>query len=59
MVKSLGEKMKSKKIIVILSDRDYQKLKALSDKERLSISSLVRHFIIRKIYDGLPIATNN
>lgn len=41
---------KPKKIIVMLSEIDYQKLKALAEKERLSISALVRHFIIRKIY---------
>lgn len=45
--------MKSKKIIVILSEIDFQKLKTLAIKERLSISALVRHFIIRKIYDPL------
>lgn len=45
--------MRSKKIIVILSELDFQKLKALAVKERLSISALVRHFIIRKIYDPL------
>jgi len=45
--------MKSKKIIVILSENDFLKLKALADKERLSISALVRHFIIRKIYNPL------
>lgn len=42
--------MKSKKIAVILSESDYEKLKSLAKKERLSISALVRHFIIRKIY---------
>ena len=46
--------MKSKKIIVILSDADYQKLKSLATKERLSISALLRHFIVRKIYNEIP-----
>jgi len=45
--------MKSKKVIVILSETDYQKLKTLANKERLSISALVRHFIIKKIYNSL------
>ncbi len=45
--------MKSKKIIVILSESDYQKLKNLANKERLSISALVRHFIIKKIYNSM------
>lgn len=45
--------MRSKKIIVILSEIDFQKLKALAVKERLSISALVRHFIIRKLYNPL------
>lgn len=50
--------MKSKKIIVILSNNDYQKLKSLAEKERLSISALVRHFIIRKIYNSLEGVNN-
>lgn len=45
--------MRTKKIIVILSEIDFLKLKALAEKERLSISALVRHFIIRKIYNPL------
>lgn len=46
--------MKSKRIIISLKETDYQKLKALAEKERLSISALVRHFIIRKIYNEIP-----
>lgn len=43
--------MKSKRIIISLSVEDYKKLKELANKERLSISALVRHFIIKKIYN--------
>lgn len=46
--------MKTKRIIISLKETDYQKLKALAEKERLSISALVRHFIIRKIYNEIP-----
>jgi hypothetical protein len=42
--------MKSKRVIISLKFNDYLKLKALAEKERLSVSALVRHFIIRKIY---------
>ena len=42
--------MKSKRIIISLSLSDYKKLKELANKERLSVSSLVRHFIVKKIY---------
>ncbi len=45
--------MKTKRIIISLTESDYQKLKALAEKERLSISALVRHFIIRKIYNEI------
>lgn len=47
--------MRSKKIIVILSEIDYKKLKTIAEKERLSISALVRHFIIRKIYNPIEV----
>ena len=42
--------MKSKRIIITISIRDYEQLKSLAQKERLSVSSLVRHFIIKRIY---------
>lgn len=45
--------MKDKKIVIALSEEDYSKLKELAKKERLSISALVRHFIIRKLYPVL------
>ena len=45
--------MKSKRLIISLSEKDYRELKELAAKERLSISALVRHFIIRKLYSNL------
>ncbi len=44
---------KTERIVVCLGKEDYEALKVLADKERISVSGLVRHFIIRKIYDPL------
>lgn len=44
---------KSKRIVVCLGEKDYEALRVLADKERISVSGLVRHFIIRKICDPL------
>ena len=41
---------KTKKIVICLSEEDYMALLRLANKERISISGLVRHFIIRKLY---------
>jgi len=44
---------KSKRIVICLSNEDFEALQKLALKERISISGLVRHFIIRKIGDPL------
>ncbi len=45
-----GERMKSKKIIISLKIEDYEELKKFAERERLSVSAIIRHFIIKKIY---------
>lgn len=49
---ALKEK-KTERIVVCLGKTDYEALDSLASKERISVSGLVRHFIIRKIYDPL------
>jgi hypothetical protein len=44
--------MKSKKILISISLSDYLKLREMAEKERLSISALVRMFIIRRLYNN-------
>lgn len=49
------EKPHSKKIVVVLPIKDFEELKNLARRERLSISGLVRHFIIKKIYQRIEL----
>ncbi|MEW5842310.1 MAG: hypothetical protein AB1775_03505 [Bacteroidota bacterium] len=54
----MEEIKQSKKIIVTLPLKDYEELKKMALKERLSISGLVRHFIVKRIYTTLGIDQN-
>ncbi len=45
-----SKEKKTKRVVICLGERDFDTLSLLALKERISISGLVRHFIIRKIY---------
>lgn len=53
---NMEEIKRSKKIIVSLPQKDFEELKKMALKERLSVSGLVRHFIIKKIYSRIELS---
>ena len=52
-----NEKRQSKKIVVVLQQKDFEELKKMASKERLSVSGLVRHFIVKRIYQRIELST--
>ena len=51
----MSEEKKSVRVVTILKKPDYIKLEEMANKERMSVSALIRHFIIRKIYDPFDV----
>ena len=50
-----NEVKRSKKVIITLPMKDFEELKKMALKERLSVSGLVRHFIVKRIYPAIEI----